>query len=41
MRSSLPRRTGASESEQLPKITVVAPCCGEKVHSGSHVTWAS
>jgi hypothetical protein len=41
MRSSLPRRTGASDSEQLPKMTVVAPCCGEKVQSGSHVTCAS
>src|SRR4029079_15574590 len=32
---------GASASEQLPKTTVVAPCCGEKEHNGSHVTCAS
>ena len=33
--------TGANDKEQLPKITVVAPCSGEKVQSGSQVTWAS
>ena len=35
------RLTGARLSEQLPKITLVAPCSGEKVQSGSQVTWAS
>ena len=33
--------TGASVREQLPKMTLVTPCCGENVQSGSHVTWAS
>ena len=32
---------GARVSEQFPKITVVTPCCGEYVQSGSHVTCAS
>ena len=40
-RSDLPGRTGASDSEQLPKITVVAPWSHEYEHSGSQVTWAS
>jgi hypothetical protein len=37
----VPFLTGASDSEQLPKMTVVAPCSGEKVQSGSQVTCAS
>ena len=37
----MPLRTGARDSEQLPKITEVAPWSHEKEHSGSQVTWAS
>ncbi len=40
-RFAVPGLIGASPSEQLPKTTVVAPCCGENEHSGSHVTCAS
>ena len=37
----MPLRTGASDSEQLPKITEVAPWSQENEHSGSQVTCAS
>ena len=40
-RFALPGRTGASDSEQLPKTTVVAPWSGENEQSGSQVTCAS
>jgi hypothetical protein len=41
MRFSWPRRTGASDSEQLPMTTLVAPWSQENEHSGSQVTCAS
>ena len=34
-------RTGATPTPQLPMITVVTPCHGEQVRSGSQAIWAS
>ena len=33
--------TGATPTPQLPMTTVVTPCQGELVSSGSQATWAS
>ena len=41
MRVALPFLTGASESEQLPITTEVAPWSHENEQSGSQVTCAS
>ncbi len=39
--SSLPGRTGANPTPQLPITTVVTPCQEEGVTSGSQLTWPS
>ena len=38
---SLPGRTGAKPTEQLPNTVVVTPCQLLGASSGSHVAWPS
>ena len=40
-RSRMSGRTGATPTPQLPNSTVVTPCSGEQVTSGSQASWAS